>query len=421
MTAAGSASGGGAVRSGPVPSADAADPPVAHGAANGASRAGASDRIMAEAARRGVPLATIVAGVGVVAVFALAAVVVYRLRQLLLLFAVAGFVALLLNPLVALGQRVGRAVAGRHRRLRFLERRGVSVGLVTAAALVVFAGLAAAFGYPLVRAVTHFVTHLNSYVSAAEHGRGAVGRLVRRYHVASWVRRNAPKLESYAKALAHPALSIGKGAVSLVVALVALFMLVLLLLLEGPRLRTGALSLVSSGHRERVLGVASSVAKAVTGYMLGNLLTSVAAGIVVAATMAGLGLPYPALWGLWVALVDFLPMVGGLLAGLPAVLFALVVSGIGGGVVVLVVFLAYSLVENHVLNPLVMSATVRISPLLVLVAVLVGAELGDSLAGIFGGFVGTLLAIPVAGSAQVLVRELRSGRPSAETGDRSVP
>lgn len=373
-----------------------------------APRVPAGDRLLAEAIRRGVPLATIVTAVAVVAVAFVGAVIVYRLRQLILLLAVAGFVALLLNPLVAIGQRAGARLARRCPWLGLAARRGTSVGLVTVAALVVFIGLLTAFGYPMVHAVTHFVTHLNGYVTAAEHGRGAVGRLVRRYHVASWVRRNAPKLESYAKSLAHPALSIGKGAVSLVVAVAALFMLVLLLLLEGPRLRAGALSLVGERRQAMVLRVSSSVAKAVTGYMFGNLLTSLIAGVLVLVVMTALGLPYPALWGLWVALVDFLPMVGGALAGIPAVLFALVVGGVVDALVVLAVFVGYSLVENHMLNPLVMSRTVRISPLLVLVAVLVGAELGDSLAGIFGGFVGTLLAIPLAGSAQVLVREVRS-------------
>ena len=66
------------------------------------------------------------------------------------------------------------------------------------------------------------------------------------------------------------------------------------------------------------------------------------------------------------------------------------------GIVTLVVFLAYTQIENHVLNPIVMSKTVRINPLLVLIAVLVGASLGAWVAGLFGGFVAALIAIPTA-------------------------
>jgi predicted PurR-regulated permease PerM len=69
------------------------------------------------------------------------------------------------------------------------------------------------------------------------------------------------------------------------------------------------------------------------------------------------------------------------------------------------VFVVYTQIENHVLNPIIMSKTVRISPLLVLIAVLVGASLGSLVDGLFGGFVAALLAIPLAGALQVLVRE----------------
>jgi predicted PurR-regulated permease PerM len=106
-----------------------------------------------------------------------------------------------------------------------------------------------------------------------------------------------------------------------------------------------------------------------------------------------------------VALVDFLPMIGGALAGIPTVLFAATHS-LTAGIITLVVFLVYTQVENHVLNPIVMSRTVKVNPLLVLVSILVGAEIGSWIGGIFGAFVAAFLAIPAAGAIQVLVREL---------------
>jgi predicted PurR-regulated permease PerM len=114
--------------------------------------------------------------------------------------------------------------------------------------------------------------------------------------------------------------------------------------------------------------------------------------------------PFPGLWALWVALVDFLPLIGGALAGIPTVLFAFG-QGIPAGVITLIVFLLYTQIENHALNPVVMSKTVRISPLLVLISVLVGASIGSWVGGLFGGFVAALLSIPAAGALQVIVRE----------------
>ncbi len=393
-------------RAGPAGPADDTPPGVAAVEAGaGASEPPATRRawLFDAAAQRGVPLAAILTVAAVAVAVYLAGLALYRLRQTILLVVVSGFVALLLNPVVVALQRVGRFG---------LRRRGTAVGVVTVAALLAFVGLATAFGYPLVNAVTHFVTHLNKYVTQAEQGTGWVGHVVRKYHVANWVRTNAPKLESYARSLAKPALSLGKGAFALVVATVVVFMLVLLMLLEGPKLRAGVLRLVDPARRAEVVRVAGAANRAVTGYMLGNLLTSLVAGVVVLVTMLVLGLPFAPLWGLWVALVDFLPLVGGALAGIPVVLFGAIAGSLTDGIVLLVVFVVYTQVENHILNPVVMSRTVRISPLLVLLAVLVGAELGDLVGGLFGGFVGALLAVPLAGTVQVVVREIwqRTGR-----------
>jgi predicted PurR-regulated permease PerM len=163
--------------------------------------------------------------------------------------------------------------------------------------------------------------------------------------------------------------------------------------------------MMSPDRAQRYSRVAREVNSSVTGYMLGNFLTSVIAGGVVFVTLLITGVPFPFLWALWVALVDFLPMIGGALAGIPTVLFALTHS-LTAGIVTLVVFLVYTQVENHILNPIVMSRTVKVSPLLVLLSILIGAEIGSWIGGIFGAFVAALLAIPAAGAIQVLVREL---------------
>src|SRR5207247_6928349 len=108
-------------------------------------------------------------------------------------------------------------------------------------------------------------------------------------------------------------------------------------------------------------------------------------------------------------LVDFLPMIGGALAGIPTVLFALAHS-FTAGVVTLVVFLAYTQIESHILNPVVMSRTVSVNPLLVLLAILVGASLGSWLGGTFGAFVAALIAIPTPGAIPVVPRALWRAR-----------
>jgi len=350
-------------------------------------------RLWRSAESQGIPLRAILVTVAVVVVTFMAGKLLYRLRDVLLLMAVSGFVALLLNPLVVALQRWK------------VPRRGFAVAIVTFWAVLVFVGLAIAFGYPLINSITHLSDRLPTYVDQAEHGRGWIGQLIGRYHVVPWVQHNSAKITSFAQSLGKPALALGKGAVSLLVALGTIFFLVLLLLLEGPKMRTWILANMAQQRATTVTRVAAQVNRAVTGYMVGNVLTSVIAGIVVFVTLLVLGVPFPFLWALWVALVDFLPMIGGALAGIPTVLFATTHS-LTAGIVTLVVFLAYTQFENHVLNPVVMSKTVQINPLLVLISILVAASIGSWIGGLFGGFVAALLAIPAAGAGQVICSEL---------------
>jgi predicted PurR-regulated permease PerM len=366
-------------------------------------------RLWKAADARNVPLRTIVATVAVVAAAYLAGKLIYRLRDILLLVVVAGFLALLLNPLVVLLQR--------HPAFR---RRGAAVSIVSLLTVLVFLGLVFAFGYPLVNGITALAHALPAYLAKAEHGQGWIGHIARKYHVQTWVQRNVPKLVSYAQSLSKPALTIGKGAVSLVLELFTIFVLELLLLLEAPKMRRWLLEQMGPQRAAGVRRVSGEVNRAVIGYMLGNVLTSIIAGLVVFVTLLVVHVPYPLLWGLWVALVDFLPMIGGALAGIPTVLFAFGAEGLTAGIVTLGVFLVYTQVENHILNPVIMSRTVKINPLLVLMAVLVGASLGSLIGGLFGGFVAALLAIPIAGALQVLVREAwraTAAPPTPDAGD----
>ncbi len=353
-------------------------------------------RILKAAESKEVPLRTIIVAVATVALVYLAAKLLYRLRDIVILMLVGGFIALVLNPQVAALQRWK------------VPRRGLAVAIVTSWAVLVFVGLAVAFGYPLINGMTHLAANLPGYVSKVEHGKGWMGHLVRRYHIEAWVNKNAPKLVSFAEGLGKPALDLGKGAVSVVAVLVTTFVFVVLLLLEAPKMRTWFLGSISPQRAARYTRLGAEVSGSVSGYMMGDLITSVIAGVVVFITLSVLSVPFAALWGLWVALVDFLPTIGGALAGIPTVLFALTHS-LTAGIVTAAVFVAYTQIENHILNPVIMSRTVKVNPLLVLVAVLVGADIGSWIGGVFGAFAAALLAIPIAGTLQVIARDIWNG------------
>jgi predicted PurR-regulated permease PerM len=352
-----------------------------------------SSRLFKKADDNHVPLRTILTTVLVVALVYAASQLLYRLRDVLLLMLVGGFVALLLNPLVKFLQNWK------------LKRRGAAVFVVMLIAVLAFIGLAFAFGYPLVNSITHLANSLPRLVRRAENNQGWLGHLLHRYHVEKWLKKNSSKLVTYAKGLSKPALALGKGAATIVLLVVTLFAFVVLLLLEGPKIRVVGLNMLTKAHADWVSRVGAQVSKVALGYMLGNLTTSIIAGLVIFITLLCLSVPFAILWALWVALVDFLPQIGGALAGIPTVLFALIHS-LQAGIITFIVFMVYTQLENHVLNPIVMSRTEKINPLTVFIAILVGAEIGSWVDGIFGGFVGVMLAVPSAATGHVLFREI---------------
>ena len=319
------------------------------------------------------------------------------MRTILVYAVIAFFITLLLTPAT-----------------RSLGRHGMSHGgavlLVFLLGALVLVGLVYLFTEPLVTAAVHFGKQVPDLIAQAKKGHGPLGRLVFRLHLQKYLSEGSAKFSSQLTKVLKPAtaFSVGAAAVSTVVTIFTIAILTFFTMLEAPRMWTGFLSLFRPTTADRLRRVIDESISSVTGYMLGNSATSLIAGVIVGVTLAILGVPFAFLLAVWVALVDLLPLVGGLLAGVPVVIIAAIHS-VPAGIILLVIFIAYQQIENHVLNPIIMSRTVQLNPFWVLVAVLIGATLGGRIAGGLGTFVGALVGIPVGGALQVIVRELRRG------------
>jgi predicted PurR-regulated permease PerM len=370
------------------------------------------DRLFAAATRVGVPLRTILVIDAVVIGTWVAYRLVGRLHEVILWVLIAAFIAVVLDPAVAFLQR---------RRLG----RTAAVIVVFAVAVVAFAGLLVLFGYPLVNGLTHFAEQLPTMVSNLQKGHGQLARTLQHFHLLSWVQRNAPKLKNAARNLGRPALNVGtnlgKAVFSTILGLTTIGFLSLFMLLEAPRLRAGLLGALEPSRRARVEVVARQVSQSVTAYVVGTAVLSLTFGLVVLVTLSVLGVPFALLIGLWVALVAMIPLVGGLVAGVPTVVIALLHAP-SAAVVMVVVFVGFQLFENHFLYPLVMSRAVRMTPLWVLVSVLVGANLGGVFGSALGALAGAVVAIPLGGAIQVVGGEIwRATRARAGPGAGGLP
>ena len=332
---------------------------------------------------------SVLAGLGVVLGVVVAVGFVLLARAGLTLIAIALFLSLALNPAVVFFRRRGL-------------RHGAAVAAVYVLALVVVALLGLVLIPPLVEEIGRFVDALPSIVADLTRGHGPLGFLERNYHVVERV-----KAATTGRGLgglsgeAAPAFGIVKGVAATVVGAVIIAFMTLFMLLEGPEWRERFIELVPMRNRLAVERVGAGVYRAVSGFVTGNMLASLLAGVVATIIMLVTGVPYAVPIGLFAAIIELVPYIG------PAVTTVLVsaVALTQGSVTALVVFLLlllYHLIEGHSLRPMIYGRALKLSPLSVLIAIVLGAEVA--------GILGALVAIPVAGSIQVLLGELLARR-----------
>src|SRR5690606_27013529 len=159
-----------------------------------------------------------------------------------------------------------------------------------------------------------------------------------------------------------------------------------------PRMKRWVLRLVRRDERPDLLRLVNESSERISGYILGNLTVSLVAGVVTFVGFWALGLDYPLVLALWVALTDLIPIVGAFIGAIPAVALA-ARHGLGLVVTVAAFLLLYQLFETYLVSPRVMTRTIDLSPAAVIVAVMVG--------GTLAGITGALLALPLAALVKI--------------------
>jgi predicted PurR-regulated permease PerM len=330
---------------------------------------------------------------GVAIAVAVVLEVLWISRQVIAWIVISLFLAVALNPLVSWIERRGHI------------KRGPAIGVAYLVLALVIVAIGWTFVPKLVDEVNGFVQALPGYVHDLTHGRGRLGFLERKYHVVEKVREQVKN--GGAKrllGLSGTAVAITKSIVTIIAASVTIVFLTFFMLLEGHAWIDRLYDLLPARSRPRWRRVGHDVYRTIGGYITGNLLISLIAGVSITIVLLIMGVQFAVALGLLVAVLDLIPLAGATIAGIIVVAVSFLHS-IPAGIVVAVFFVVYQQLENHFLQPVIYGRTVQLSPLVVLIAVLVGAALA--------GILGALAAIPVAGTIQVLVRDMLAQRRTA--------
>jgi predicted PurR-regulated permease PerM len=318
---------------------------------------------------------------------------VYLAWHIITWILVAIFLALALNPAVEKFERRGM-------------RRGYASATVFLLALAAIVGLGFLVLPPLVRQVTDFIQAVPDLVDDLVAGRGALGFLQRDYHIVDRIRA-AIEDNGVGGVLGvtAPAIAVAQSLFSVIIGSVAIAFLTYFMLLDGPRMVERFYAVLPESARPRWQRVGHEIYRTVGGYVTGNILISVIAGVAAMVALFAVGSSYSVALAVVVAILDLVPLAGATMAAVIVSTVVFVELGWVRGVIIIVFFLLYQQLENHILQPIIYGRTVQLSPLIVLIAVLIGAELA--------GILGALAAIPVAGIIQAIGREILRYRSEA--------
>lgn len=343
-------------------------------------------------AQEAVPVRTIVVTIALVLATFLAIYLIKLLAHIEALLIVSAFFAVVLTPVVDVTRR----------QLRI--KRGIAAGLVFLVVTSLIVAMLYAFIQPLVDQAATFTDDFPIFLEKTRAGEGTFGDLVKRYDLERRYDENEESIRNAIDNARDKAADIARQIFAGVLSLLTVVVLTVMMLLFGPDLLESGLGTLAPRRQARVRAVAADCAKALTGYVMGNLLISLIAGSITFVALWIAGVPFRGVLALWVGFADLIPLVGATLGAIPTIGVAFLHS-IPAGIAMTIVYIVYQQFENHVLQPAIMSRTVKINQLFVLVSVLIGVELF--------GILGALLAIPAAGVIQVIVRDMwdqRRGR-----------
>ena len=325
-------------------------------------------------------------GVLVIVGVVIALYLIYLLRKPIGWVLLAGFLALALAaPVNYLAERM---------------RRGFAITIVYLGLLAIPLVLALIIVPPIVSGVEElaqdapqYVTDLQEFVAENERLR----ELDADYDITGRLQEEAATLPGRVGDAAGILGDIGIGLVNSIFALVTILVLTAFILGSGPRWRKGFLALQPEDRRGRIDTVMTRIGKAVSGYVAGALLIAVIAGTTSFIVLMILGVPFAAPLAVFAGFMSLIPLIGATIAAVVIGVVTLFNDFPTSTIIWSIWAIIYQQLENNLVQPQIQKRTVDVQPFIVLTAVLFGSTLL--------GVMGALVAIPIAASIQIAIRE----------------
>lgn len=324
----------------------------------------------------------------------------------LILILISFFLALALNPVVSW--------ISRHLKVR---SRGLATTVAYLMVIIILAAFFALVTPPLVRQTRTFISDVPQTIQNFQNQNSPIARSARRYHIDAKITKGAKDFASQYSNVGSTVLNTGRRIVEALVSLLVVIVLTFMMLVEGPRWLELFWGIVPAKNRTHHKQIAYKMYRGVTGFVNGQVILAIIAGIFafmaleIASRAVGAHINAVALAGI-VSVFGLIPLFGNPSAAIVVILACLINSAVLG-LIMLIYFIIYFFIENHTFQPYIQSRLNELSALTVFVAAIIGVG--------FAGFLGAIVAIPVASAIKILVEDYFERRRHRPAPTQDIP
>lgn len=323
---------------------------------------------------------------GIIAGFIALVLIIFRLRTPLIWVGIAFFLAMALEPAV---NRLSKHMPK--------KSRGLAVVIVILSTIVVLGFIAFNLLPPIIKQLNQLLKDFPKYLKDFINSNNFLSNFLREHNLTHLLADNKDRIINTISNSSGGVIGVFGSIANAIVGLVTIIVLTFFMVLEGPKWWDIFWRYQPKDKIQHRKELAHRMHRTVSGYVNGNLLTSVVAFTCTAIILLILRIPYAITLALLVGVLDLIPMIGATLAAVIVSIVGLVLGGWATAIILIIFFISYQLIENNLLQPMIFSKTIDISPLIVGIAALFG--------GALFGLIGALVAIPAAASLQILIKD----------------
>ncbi len=284
------------------------------------------------------------------------------------------------------------------------KRKGSRAIATTISYLIVIIFIGSFISYispPLIKQTQNLISSAPSFINDIHNSKSPVGSIIRKYHLEKQISQFSTQLENRLQNSTGTAFSTITSVSNSLFSLVTVLVLTFMMLVESPKWLRFLERFIPTKNKSKINELSLQMYQVIKGFVNGQVILALIAAILILPALLILHIGYPAALFFVIFICGLIPMVGHTIGAVIVTSVALFHS-LTAGIIIFIYYIIYQQIENYLIQPKLQSNTTNLTPLMVLVALVVGVS--------FDGLLGGIVAIPIAGCLKILVIDFLRNR-----------